>query len=79
MTGPVNGILNAYPTLLRCRILWNCIKVLSAEIKQLQANERWGITVFWIIRWNYPYKMLGMFMTQTVNISKFICDQFKYL
>lgn len=40
MTGPVNGILNAYPTLLRCRISWNRIKELSAEIKQLQSNEK---------------------------------------
>lgn len=40
MTGPVNNILNAYPTLLRSRISWNRIKELSAEIKQLQNSEK---------------------------------------
>lgn len=41
MTGPVNGILNAYPTLLRCRISWKRIKDLSSEIEQLQDSENY--------------------------------------
>lgn len=39
MTGPVNGILNAYPTLIRCRISWKRIKEILSEIEQLQDNE----------------------------------------
>ncbi|KAF6582673.1 cyclic peptide export ABC transporter [Paenibacillus sp. EKM211P] len=40
MTGPVNVILDAYPTLLRCRISWKRIKDLSDEIEELQVTEK---------------------------------------
>lgn len=40
MTGPVNGILNAYPMLLQIRISWKRIQGLSDEIAQLQEDVR---------------------------------------
>lgn len=39
ITGPVNGMLNAYPSLLQIRISWNRIKELATELTPLQKND----------------------------------------